>query len=189
MISYTIVRPVISPDLFIDIAIAYLVTLELALFGSFLFLKHGVHALFELLKCSRLIRVLISFILACSYSATRYMSCAHCAISFVDMLSTCTTRSISINSNVFLVNMKLLRHLGHYSHRGSTGVHSAHFFSLGYALHLMHPRFMLQVLIYILSGHLEDSQLAALMYGHVDLEILLDTPPSHSLAIRLVHRH
>lgn len=105
------------------------------------------------------------------------------------MLATGATGTVGIDSDVLLVNEKLLGDLGHHSDSGGARVHAALLLSLGDPLYFVDTRLVLQVLVDLLPGDLVDTQLATLVDGHVRLEILLHTTPAHSLTIRFVHCH
>jgi hypothetical protein len=187
MIGDTVIGPVICTNLLIDIAIAYLITFEFAFLGSLLLLKYCIHSLFEFFKCPRFVRVLVPLILAGGYCPRGYVCCPHSRVSLVNVLPACPAGPVGVYPDVLLINEKLFGYLRHHSHSGRARVHAALLLSLGYPLHLVDTRLMLQVFIHLLPCDLVYTQLAPLVYSHICLEILLYTPPSHPLTICFVH--
>lgn len=64
MISDAVVGPVVRADLLIDVAVADLVPLELALLRGLLLLEHRIHPLLQFIKGTRFVRVLVPLVLA-----------------------------------------------------------------------------------------------------------------------------
>ena len=152
-------------------------------------------------QCSSFIWVLISFVLAYGNDSSRDMSCSHSTISFVNMLSSRPTRSICVNSDVFIINVKLLGHLCHHENWFCTWMHPAHFLSLRHSLHsikkvitkciLVNSWLMLKVLINIpiVWCNLKNTEFAALVNSEILMIFLHLATPSHPLAVSLVHGH
>ena len=188
MVSNTIIGPIISPNLLIDVPLTHLVFLELLLLICFVLLEYSVELLLKLLQSPRFIAMLVPLILTLRHDSCRLMSRTDCTISLVHVLPSRTTRSICIYTDVLLVNVELLGDIRHDHDRRCARMHATHFLGLGHALHFVHAALVLQVLVDItVPSDLEDAQLAALVDCKVYLVVLLDAPPPFPLAVGFIH--
>ncbi len=86
MIRDAVVRPVVRAYLLIDVALPYLVSFKLIFLGCLSLLKNLIKAFSQFLKGPRLIRVLVSLILASGYHTSGFMRRSHRTIRFVNVL-------------------------------------------------------------------------------------------------------
>jgi hypothetical protein len=106
-----------------------------------------------------------ALVLTSGHDARRYVSRSASTICFVDMLAASSTGSVCVNPDVLVIDMELLRHLRHHSDRRSAAMYAPLLLSFGHSLHLVHARLVLEVLVHILTGDLEQGVLAPLLYS------------------------
>ena len=131
--------------------------------------------------------MLVTLILALSLYSSGVMDYSDSRISSINMLASRSRCSLSLNGNILWINNKISWYHRHDKDHTSGAMDPSSLLSLWNSLYLMHPRFMLEVLVNILPIHSIGGILAPLANSHVFLELFLLHFKALVSAIVLIH--
>ena len=108
-------------------------------------------------------------------------------IRFVDVLATCSLSAHKVQTHLLHVHSELPWNLWHDKYNSRARVDPSLLLRFWDSLHLVHSRFVLQVLIDVLSGNFDDTLFDPSVNAHILLQLKLLEPKAHHAAIALVH--
>ena len=108
-------------------------------------------------------------------------------ISFVDVLAASSLSAHKVQTDFFHVHSELSRHLRHDKNNSRARVDPSLLLRFWDPLHLVNSRFVLQVLIDVLSRNFDDTLFDSSVNAHILLQLKLLETKAHHSTIALVH--
>lgn len=187
MVSDPIIGPIVSSNLVTQISRTHLRLLFFLVFCMSFSLKMCEHSLMQSFESSRLIHMLISFILRLSFDSCWIVYNSYSRVSGVDMLTTSSRSSLGLNCNVFWVYFEFPRNLRHHEDNTGWRMNSTLLLCFRDPLNLVNAWFKLKKFVNLIAFYCVVCILTTFTNSHVFLEVLLLHAEALRATVVLIH--
>ena len=187
MVSDAVVGPIISPYFISQVSRPHLFFSSCLLLCKVFSMEHLVHSWSKAFQSFQFVCCLVSGILTLSHYTSRNMHSSASWVSFINVLTASSLRSICVDSNFFHIKSEFIGNFWHHDHNSSTTVDAACLFCFRDPLNFMRPRFMFQVFLNVSSCYLKLARLATPSDTYIRLDVNLLQSPPHQSTVVFVH--